>query len=142
MHRTHRERKELYVKALEDEVLRLKELYSNISKSKEKLMEENQQLKAILLQNGLQPRRSNDQDDGASPGAPGTSPGNGQGNGNGSGPGSYATFSPGAQSNSSVGQGMGLQPMSGQQMRSAPQTTGKQSVDFEQAGIDFVLTYV
>ncbi|KAK4212985.1 AP-1-like transcription factor [Rhypophila decipiens] len=51
--RTHRERKELYIKALEDEVLRLKEIYSNISQDKERLAEENRQLKALLSQNGV-----------------------------------------------------------------------------------------
>jgi len=52
-HRTHRERKELYIKALEDEVLRLKEIYSNISHDKDRLAEENRQLRALLSQNGL-----------------------------------------------------------------------------------------
>lgn len=51
--RTHRERKELYIKALEDEVLRLKEIFSNISQDKQRLAEENRQLKALLAQNGL-----------------------------------------------------------------------------------------
>merc|ERR1712227_796745 len=37
--RTHRERKEQYVKALEDEVVRLKEVYSGISQDKTKLAE-------------------------------------------------------------------------------------------------------
>jgi hypothetical protein len=51
--RTHRERKELYIKALEDEVLRLKELYTNICQEKEKLNEENRQLKTLISQTGL-----------------------------------------------------------------------------------------
>ncbi|KAK7989041.1 hypothetical protein PG989_009356 [Apiospora arundinis] len=51
--RTHRERKELYIKALEDEVLRLKEIYSNVSQDKDKLAEENKQLKGLLNQNGI-----------------------------------------------------------------------------------------
>lgn len=51
--RTHRERKELYIKALEDEVLRLKEIYSNISQDKEKLAEENRQLKTLLSGGGM-----------------------------------------------------------------------------------------
>lgn len=51
--RTHRERKELYIKALEDEVLRLKEIFSHIAQDKERLAEENRQLKAMLAQNGL-----------------------------------------------------------------------------------------
>ncbi|OLN95878.1 AP-1-like transcription factor 2 [Colletotrichum chlorophyti] len=51
--RTHRERKELYIKALEDEVLRLKEIFSNISQDKDKIAEENRQLKQLLVQNGI-----------------------------------------------------------------------------------------
>ncbi|KAK4039300.1 eukaryotic translation initiation factor 3 subunit 7-domain-containing protein [Parachaetomium inaequale] len=51
--RTHRERKELYIKALEDEVLRLKEIFSHISQDKARLADENRQLKALLTQNGL-----------------------------------------------------------------------------------------
>ncbi|KAG8159213.1 hypothetical protein KVR01_010874 [Diaporthe batatas] len=51
--RTHRERKELYIKALEDEVLRLKEVYSNVSQDKDRLAEENRSLKALMQQNGL-----------------------------------------------------------------------------------------
>ncbi|KAK7731011.1 hypothetical protein SLS53_008882 [Cytospora paraplurivora] len=51
--RTHRERKELYIKALEDEVLRLKEIFSNVSRDKERLAEENRSLRVILQQNGL-----------------------------------------------------------------------------------------
>ncbi|KAK4247414.1 hypothetical protein C7999DRAFT_14560 [Corynascus novoguineensis] len=51
--RTHRERKELYIRALEDEVLRLKEIFSHISQDKERLAEENRQLKAMLAQHGL-----------------------------------------------------------------------------------------
>ncbi|ESA44189.1 hypothetical protein GE21DRAFT_1634 [Neurospora crassa] len=49
--RTHRERKELYIKALEDEVLRLKEIFGTISQDKERLAEENRRLKAKLAQN-------------------------------------------------------------------------------------------
>ncbi|QBZ62988.1 hypothetical protein PoMZ_11878 [Pyricularia oryzae] len=51
--RTHRERKELYIKALEDEVLRLKETYSNVSQAKDNLSNENRQLKQLLAQNGI-----------------------------------------------------------------------------------------
>lgn len=51
--RTHRERKELYIKSLEDEVLRLKESFTHVSQDKDKLAEENNHLKAILRQNGI-----------------------------------------------------------------------------------------
>ncbi|KID74723.1 bZIP-type transcription factor, partial [Metarhizium brunneum ARSEF 3297] len=133
--RTHRERKELYIKALEDEVLRLKELYSNVSQSKEKLLAENRHLKTIMAQHGIQFPRSADRDDGGSPGAAGASPGNS------GAPGSYASFSPGSQSGASTGHSTNFQPMTGQQMRGVVQQSANKGVDFEQAGIDFVLTY-
>ncbi|KAK2593591.1 hypothetical protein QQS21_008720 [Conoideocrella luteorostrata] len=133
--RTHRERKELYIKALEDEVLRLKELYSNASQSKEQLSAENKHLKTLLAQHGIQFRPSGDRDDGASPGAGGTSPRDN------AGPDSYTSFSPGSQSVASAGHSTNLQPMSGQQMRNVAQQSASKGVDFEQAGIDFVLTY-
>lgn len=53
LHRTHRERKELYIKALELEVLRLKETFSSVSQDKERLAAENEQLKALLAQHGI-----------------------------------------------------------------------------------------
>ncbi|KHN98537.1 bZIP-type transcription factor [Metarhizium album ARSEF 1941] len=133
--RTHRERKELYIKALEDEVLRLKELYSNASQSKEKLLAENKYLKTIMAQHGVRFPRSADRDNGGSPGASGASPGNS------GAPGSYASFSPGSQSGTSTGHSTNFQLMAGQQMRSAVQQLANKGVDFEQAGIDFVLTY-
>lgn len=49
----------------EDEVLRLKELYSRISQDKEKLAEENRQLRDALAQHGI-PFRGGGQDDVAS----------------------------------------------------------------------------
>ncbi|KAK4071191.1 uncharacterized protein Triagg1_6222 [Trichoderma aggressivum f. europaeum] len=58
--RTHRERKELYIKALEDEVLRLKEVFSTISQDKQKLVDENKQLKEVLVQRGIQVPRVDD----------------------------------------------------------------------------------
>ncbi|KAF7890712.1 hypothetical protein EAF00_009027 [Botryotinia globosa] len=51
--RTHRERKELYIKALEQEVFRLKENFSNVTQSKQSLAEENRQLKQLLAQHGI-----------------------------------------------------------------------------------------
>ncbi|GAB0132339.1 hypothetical protein EsDP_00000779 [Epichloe bromicola] len=132
--RTHRERKELYIKALEDEVLRLKELFSNTSQSKESLITENKYLKTLLTQHGIPFPRSGDHDDRPSPGAAGAS------SDNSAAPASYASFSPGSQSGASTGQSTNFQSMSGQQMRGASQQPSKKGVDFEQAGIDFVLT--
>ncbi|QPG99251.1 hypothetical protein C2857_001309 [Epichloe festucae Fl1] len=133
--RTHRERKELYIKALEDEVLRLKELSSNTSQSKERLVTEHKYLKILLTQRGIPFPPSGDHDDGPSPGAAGAS------SNNSAAPASYASFSPGSQSGALTGQSANFQSMSGQQMRGASQQPSKKGVDFEQAGIDFVLTY-
>ncbi|CAI6099951.1 unnamed protein product [Clonostachys chloroleuca] len=51
--RTHRERKEMYITSLEDEVLRLKEVYSTACQEKAKLIEENKELKSLLVQHGV-----------------------------------------------------------------------------------------
>lgn len=51
--RTHRERKELYIKGLELEVNRLKESFSNISRDKMSLADENRQLKQLLATHGI-----------------------------------------------------------------------------------------
>lgn len=115
-------------------MLRLKELYSNASQNKEKLAEENKLLRNLLAQHGIPFPRSGGRDDGASPGATGTSPGN-----NGA-TGSYSTFSPGSQSATSSGHGGGLPHVSDQQMRQVAQSPENKNIDFEQAGIDFVLT--
>ncbi|KAG5982807.1 hypothetical protein E4U55_001301 [Claviceps digitariae] len=131
--RTHRERKELYIKALEEEVLRLKELFSNASQSKDRLSTENKHLKTLLARHGIPFSTTGDYDDGPSPGA-GTSPGNS------AAPGSYASFSPASQSGASNGHFTNFQSISGYQVRNAPQQHLNKGLDFEQAGIDFVLT--
>lgn len=51
--RTHRERKEMYIKALEDEVMRLKDVFSNVSRDKVQLAEENRMLRDVIQRNGL-----------------------------------------------------------------------------------------
>ncbi|KAK3991228.1 AP-1-like transcription factor [Cladorrhinum sp. PSN332] len=51
--RTHRERKENYIRALEDELIRLKEDFTSAARDKDRLAEENQQLKVLLNQVGL-----------------------------------------------------------------------------------------
>ncbi|KAI1779482.1 hypothetical protein F4818DRAFT_453551 [Hypoxylon cercidicola] len=143
--RTHRERKELYIKALEDEVLRLKEIYSNVSQDKDKLSEENRQLKTLLQQNGLSLGSGAGVDDvgnGLSPGY--TSSGSISGS---YAPGSSNTaYTPPLTSISSPpsmsvsSQGIGGQSQ-GRSLSQQQQQPGQSHVDYEQAGIDFVLTY-
>ncbi|PQE12769.1 bzip-type transcription factor protein [Rutstroemia sp. NJR-2017a BBW] len=134
--RTHRERKEIYIKALEQEVLRLKENFSTVTRSKESLAEENRQLKQLLAQHGV--------------------PWNGTGGvgelqrnasvgytSSGSVSGSYApgstTYSPPPGSHTS-----NMNPEFGASNnmngRSVAQQQVQPGVDYDQAGIDFVLT--
>ncbi|KAL1841375.1 hypothetical protein VTJ49DRAFT_7105 [Mycothermus thermophilus] len=165
--RTHRERKELYIKALEDEVLRLKEIFSNICHERERLVEENQQLRALLAQNGIPVGGSSVLDDSISnpsatsatggyspssmaassssyPGGPASSnttaitppplsaSSHGQGRGGGISPHS-ATYPP-------LPQGQpGFYQQGNVNGGSAPQNQNP-ALDYEQAGIDFVLT--
>ncbi|KAG9979499.1 hypothetical protein KCU72_g22868, partial [Aureobasidium melanogenum] len=51
--RTHRERKEMYIKALEHEVLRLKELYGSSVSDRDAVVNENKRLKELLLAHGI-----------------------------------------------------------------------------------------
>jgi len=51
--RTHRERKEVYIRALEDEILRLRDIFSHMSQDKARLADENQHLKTLLARCGV-----------------------------------------------------------------------------------------
>ncbi|EHK40631.1 hypothetical protein TRIATDRAFT_301441 [Trichoderma atroviride IMI 206040] len=126
--RTHRERKEIYIKALEDEVIRLKEVFSTMSLDKQKLYDENKQLKEVLAQRGIQlPKLSSVDDSGISA----TQAMSVSASGNSFAHGSQGGFSPTGMSQST---GMSMSPDNRQ-----PSPAGN-GVDHEQAGIDFVLT--
>jgi hypothetical protein len=137
--RTHRERKELYIKALEQEVLRLKENFSLVSRNKDSLAEENRQLKALLAQHGIPWTGSGGVDELTLQASAGYTS-------SGSISGSYGagsqTYSPPPQTTSS---NSNLSPttfgMNGMNGRSMAQQQVQPGVDYDQAGIDFVLTY-
>ncbi|KAM0287701.1 hypothetical protein ACHAQH_000231 [Verticillium albo-atrum] len=150
--RTHRERKELYIKALEDEVLRLKEIFSNMSQDKDKVADENKQLRQLLAQHGI-PLSSVGLDDNVSNPSGGyttsASP-----SGYSHAHGSRSVFTPPLTSKSTAasvspsyapnnGNSYGS-TLGGQQQHQAAQSMpaqyGLNGVDYEQAGIDFVLT--
>ncbi|KAK8138460.1 hypothetical protein PG984_001840 [Apiospora sp. TS-2023a] len=149
--RTHRERKELYIKALEDEVLRLKEIYSNVSQDKDKLAEENKQLKGLLNQNGIpmaSPGRMDDVISNPSLGYTSSA----SVSGGSYAPGSATTYTPPLTSQSiplsASSQGMPhFQQQLSQHGRSTSQHPSHQQqqqhgrVDYDQVGVDFVLTY-
>lgn len=124
----------MYIKALEEEVLRLKEIYSSVAQDREKLADENRLLKEALVQNGITvPYRSPHDDSGA---------GNGSANHPGSNFGGQSAFSPGQASHSTAspgGQSQGYQGLTGNQLRTATEQSTQRGLDVEQAGIDFVL---
>ncbi|GAW14569.1 hypothetical protein ANO14919_039720 [Xylariales sp. No.14919] len=133
--RTHRERKELYIKALEDEVLRLKEVFSNVSQDKDKLAEENRQLRNLLHQNGIASSGVGAMDDVISNPSMGyTSSGSISGS---YAPGSSSAFTPPMTSISSLPSVAGSAQMMGAHM--GQQHPVQSVVDYDQAGIDFVL---
>lgn len=137
VYRTHRERKELYIKALEDEVLRLKEVFSNVSQDKNKLAEENRQLRNLLHQNGIATSVVGAMDDVISNPSMGyASSGSISG---GYAPGSSSAFTPPMSSISSLPSLGGSHHLMGAHM--GQQHSVQSVVDYDQAGIDFVLTY-
>lgn len=156
--RTHRERKELYIKALEDEVLRLKEIYSNISTDKERLSDENRQLKMMLAANGIPWSSVTSGGAGpaddliSNPSIGYTSSASVAGGGGGFTPSmvSHSTAPSTAGGASSRGQHMhGQSPPPSHGYHASPSSAAPPpqqqqrtpAIDYEQAGIDFVLTY-
>lgn len=149
LYRTHRERKELYIKALEDEVLRLKEIYSNVSQDKTQLADENRLLRDMLTQNGLSLAGLSLRDEPTSipdityrqASNPASDSFQFQESG-----GSSSAFSPGLASQSSgpsqSSTARHQAPVGGEQLHQLTQQALQQKgIDYEQAGIDFVLTY-
>ncbi|KAH0552851.1 hypothetical protein GP486_006948 [Trichoglossum hirsutum] len=125
--RTHRERKEQYIKALEQEVMRLREVFSNVTRDKETYAEENRKLKELLRLHGI------------------SWASNTFGGGD---PNQYiASDFPGSVSDRSASYGMvsqGVSPPSVPVSTYTPaaSTTGQRpAMDYDSIGIDFVLTY-
>ncbi|KAK4181176.1 hypothetical protein QBC36DRAFT_175767 [Triangularia setosa] len=138
--RTHRERKERYIKALEDEVLRLKEAFTHASQDKDQLAEENRQLKALLKQ-GVAVRGPSLLDDSMSNRSLGYT----------SGPasitGSYVPISSNTSNftasplpTGALGQHGSLSPNTRGMGELDNQPIPDPNLDYEQVGIDFVLT--
>ena len=130
----------MYIKALEQEVLRLKETFSTVTRDKDTLAEENRQLKQLLAQHGIPWTGTGGIDELTRNGSNGYTS-------SGSISGSYA---PGSQGYSPTLQSMTSQnthfnsvspPNTGMIGRSMAQQQAQRGVDYDQAGIDFVLTY-
>ncbi|KAB2577783.1 Basic-leucine zipper (bZIP) transcription factor [Lasiodiplodia theobromae] len=139
--RTHRERKEMYIKALEQEVLRLKELFSHTARERDAVAEENRRLKELLAAHGIafdsnSPASAFQQMAGSSYG------GSSRGSVSGSyhaGTASTGYTSPPPSMPARPAPGLPMQGIPPQQPHGQlqPAQTG---MDYDQIGIDFVLT--
>ncbi|PNS17103.1 AP-1-like transcription factor [Sphaceloma murrayae] len=132
--RTHRERKEQYIKALEQEVLKLKELFANTSRERDAVIQDNQKLRDILRAHGIQIEMP-------TPSASyGTTIPSYNGSTSGSAAGSYSRHdsSATALSPSPVHSRHSPHQM---QTGSIPQMPTHPTVELDQLGIDFVLAY-
>lgn len=127
----------MYIKALEQEVLRLKEVFSNTQKERDAIFEENRKLRELLAAHGIQ------YDFGSTPNKFQRESSGYGASSSGSISGSYA---PGSDSTSRsppplpgqqhYGNGVNGQPHI-QSMAQLPSNR----LDYDQIGIDFVLTY-
>jgi hypothetical protein len=135
--RTHRERKELYIKALEQEVLRLKESFMGVSKERDMFADENRRLKELLLAHGISI------DLASSPSGMHQFSRSYGGSSSGSVSGGYGTGTnstgytspPNMQHRGSLSQD--TTPIHNQPQQVPPQTR----LNYDQLGVDFVLTY-
>lgn len=133
--RTHRERKEMYIKALEQEVLRLKDSFASTTRERDAFAQENRRLKELLMAHGIS------FDLASSSNGIGSSTYGGSSSGSVSG---YAgTISTGYTSPPSMPH---LGSLGNHEVSSVPQQHQQQQrpnggLDYDQIGIDFVLTY-
>ncbi|KAI4953894.1 hypothetical protein J4E91_002742 [Alternaria rosae] len=138
--KTTRERKELYIKALEQEVIRLKDTFAATTRERDAFADENRRLRELLIAHGIS-------FDLSSPGSNGmgrvdsSAYGSSTGSISGYGPGSASTgyTSPPTRGSSSQ-DGMNGQPLTLQQQAQQSGHHQQHAMDYDQIGIDFVLT--
>jgi len=135
--RTHRERKEMYIKALEQEVLRLKDTFATTARERDAIAEENRRLKELLIAHGISYDLSSPGTGGF--GRVGSSAYGGSSTGSVSG-----SYGPGSNSTGYTSPNSMPPQVQGSGQMSPPQKPRQQSnngMDYDQVGIDFVLTY-
>ncbi|KAF1811327.1 hypothetical protein P152DRAFT_419426 [Eremomyces bilateralis CBS 781.70] len=132
--RTHRERKEMYIKALEQEVLRLKDLFAQTVHERDNFAEENRRLKEVLAAHGIHydinsPSLSINRQNSSY--------------GDASSAGSVHSYGPNTESTRFTSP-PNISPGNMPPGRAPPpvptMAPGQQGVDYDQIGIDFVLT--
>jgi hypothetical protein len=129
----------MYIKALEQEVLRLKEMFTTTTKERDSIAEENRRLKELLASHGISydfaavPMKFSREDTGSS------SYGHSTG---GSTAGSYQPRSESTSTNLSPPQhGHGQIPLQQNTTMNQPMPLPNNNYDYDQIGIDFVLAY-
>jgi hypothetical protein len=127
----------MYIKALEQEVLRLKEAFSQTSRERDAVAEENRRLKELLSQHGISydfgstPVKFQRDASSYGPSSSGSISGSYRGASESAG---FSPASPSTNNNMQQGQNMSLP------MRTMAQLPNNR-MDYDSIGIDFVLTY-
>ncbi|TKA75140.1 hypothetical protein B0A49_05297 [Cryomyces minteri] len=133
--RTHRERKEMYIKALEQEVLRLKETFGTTARERDAVQEENRRLKELLAAHGISYDFSSPSHTFQRNGSSYDRSSRGSFTGSYGPPSNSTGFSPPPQAPS---QPLPPQPAHAQKTSHPPSSQNRP--DYDQVGIDFVLT--
>ncbi|OAG16095.1 hypothetical protein CC77DRAFT_945447 [Alternaria alternata] len=138
--RTHRERKELYIKALEQEVIRLKDTFAATSRERDAFAQENRRLRELLMAHGISFDTSSPANNGMGR-VDSSAYGSSTGSVSGYGPGSASTGYTSPPTGGSVSHdGMSGQPLTLQQQAQQSHHQQQHGLDYDQIGIDFVLT--
>lgn len=130
----------MYIKALEQEVLRLKESFAQTSREKDAVIEENRRLKELLAQHGISydfgssPIKFNRGNSSYGPSSSGSISGSYRGASESTG------FSPPPPMPGQPAQAHNMTAFQNNQMRNMAQLPSNR-LDYDQIGIDFVLTY-
>jgi len=128
----------MYIKALEQEVLRLKDTFATTTRERDAFAEENRRLKELLMAHGINFDLSSPNNNGIGSSTYG---GSSSGSLSGYGPGSNSTgyTSPPTIPHRGSLSGMAGHDVSNPLPQQAQQPNG--GMDYDQIGIDFVLTY-
>ncbi|GAB7342652.1 hypothetical protein MBLNU457_g0810t2 [Dothideomycetes sp. NU457] len=130
--RTHRERKEQYIKALEHELLRVKDLYGASAREKDQAVAEVARLKDILARHGIHYESPASSYNASMPSYTGSTAG---------------SVSGAYRQDSNTSAGMSPPPPMSSHMTTPPGLHGQPmqmsrgGIDYDQLGIDFVLEY-
>jgi hypothetical protein len=140
----------LYIKTLEDEVLRLKEVYTTVTQAQDQLANENKQLREALQQHGISLPGSPMMDGISGPASiSGYSQTSGPTNNSlspvaasqSTAPSLYSPINPAERRPTTRFQPCSATLAAQRATQQAADLAGVAGVDVEQAGIDFVLTY-